>query len=182
MTRLLMMIVSGLTAFPRSPSWQWSWYKPQSTARRRSPPSECWRPPPSRPAQKPCPPARHKSQCPAPAQRRSTPTTMPTNVDAITQLHHGLPPQLRSISVWPIKPIRPPATGPYIAASRPSTAYCRLMFVFGMPLGIATKRPSTKNSAAPMATATTVLTEFLLFMMISSSVFCFQPGKPGKCR
>ena len=93
------------------------------------------------------------------------PTTTPTKALAMTQLHQGLPPQLRSISVWPMKPIRPPARGPYMAASRPSTAYCRLMLVLGTPLGMATKRPSTKNSAAPMPMATTVLME-VFFMMI----------------
>ena len=34
-----------------------------------------------------------------------------------------------------MKPIRPPATGPYMAASRPSTAYCRLMLVLGTVAG-----------------------------------------------
>ena len=61
----------------------------------------------------------------------------PTMAEARTQLHQGLPPQLRSPSVWPMKPIRPPATGPYRMANSASTAYCRQMLVFGMPLGMA---------------------------------------------
>src|SRR5699024_9446981 len=96
------------------------------------------------------------------------PTTMPTSVEAMTQLHHGLPPQERSIRVWPMKPIRPPATGPYMPPSMPRMAYCRLMLVLGMPLGMATKRPSTKNRAAPRPTATTVLMEEFFMSMHSS--------------
>ena len=92
------------------------------------------------------------------------PTTTPVKAEAMTQLHHGMPPQDRSMRAWPMKPIRAPATGPYMAASRPSTAYCRLMLVLGTGLGIATKRPRTKNRAAPMPTATKVLL-FEFFMI-----------------
>ena len=99
------------------------------------------------------------------------PTTTPTKAEAMTQLHHGLPPQDRSIRVWPMKPIRPPATGPYMAASRARTAYCRLMLVLGTGLGIATKRPRTKNNAAPIPTATTVLMLLLLFFIFFRSSF-----------
>lgn len=66
-----------------------------------------------------------------------------------------------------MKPIEPPATGPYMAASRARTAYCRLMLVLGTGLGMATKRPRTKNNAAPIPTATTVLMLLLLFFIFS---------------
>ena len=100
------------------------------------------------------------------------PTTTPVKAEAMTQLHHGMPPQDRSISAWPMKPIRPPATGPYMAANRPSTAYCRLMLVLGTGLGMATKRPRTKNRAAPIPTATKVL--MLLFFMIPHSLIYYE--------
>ena len=110
------------------------------------------------------------------------PTITPTRVEAMTQLHQGLPPQDRSIRVWPMKPMRPPATGPYMAASMPRMAYCRLMLVLGMPLGMATKRPSTKNRAAPMPTATTVLMEefFMLHTphIIKNKTIRRQKGPP----
>ena len=43
------------------------------------------------------------------------------------------------------------------------------MLVFGMPLGMDTNRASTKNRAAPMPTATTVLMD--IFFMVKSSSF-----------
>ena len=65
-----------------------------------------------------------------------------------------------------MKPMSAPATGPYIVASMPRMAYCTEMLVFGMPLGMFTKRPRTKNSAAPMPTATTVLMEFFFILLL----------------
>ena len=60
---------------------------------------------------------------------------------------------------------------------------CRLMLVLGTGLGIATKRPSTKNSAAPIPTATTALM-LLLFFIIPHSFIILQtiPLEPAAKR
>lgn len=49
-----------------------------------------------------------RNRLPEPEASANRPITTPTNADVITQLHHGLPPQDRSISVCPMKPMSPP--------------------------------------------------------------------------
>ena len=100
------------------------------------------------------------------------PIRPPKTAEAMTQLHQMPQPKLKSASAWPIRPISRPATGPKSAAMKASRPYWMEMLVLGTGLGMATKRASTKNSAAPMPMATTV-TMGDFFMVVFSFIFIF---------